>query len=70
MGRLAKLTERERAALRARGYRAVEVWVPDDSRPAYRVEAARQSAEAARVDAEDDVMDWVESVSSKDWDRL
>ena len=70
MGRAVKLTETERAALEERGYRAVEVWVPDDSQPDYRAEAARQSAETARIDIEDDVMTWVETVSSKDWDRL
>ncbi len=35
MGRPKELTEEQRADLLARGYRPVEVWVPDSDSPAF-----------------------------------
>jgi Protein of unknown function (DUF3018) len=70
MGRPRELTQAERDQLIARGYRPLEIWVPDRENPAYRAEAFRQAENAAHADAEDGVMDWVEAVTSQDWDAL
>lgn len=70
MGRPRELTGEERAKLIAEGYRPVEVWVPDISSDAYRVEARRQAEAAAFADVEDRVMEWIEAVSAEAWDDL
>ncbi len=70
MGRPRELTQAERDQLIARGYRPLEIWVPDRENPAYRAEASRQAENAAKADAEDSVMEWVEAVTSQDWDAL
>ena len=70
MGRPRELTQEERERLRRQGFRPVEVWVPDFENKAYRAEALRQSQSAAAVDAEDDVMEWIEAVSAEALDDV
>ena len=70
MGRPRELTEAERASLMAKGYKPVEVWVPDFESEAYRTEAKRQAESAAAADVEDRVMEWIEAVSAEAWDDL
>ena len=41
---------KRRAALRAAGLRAVQIWVPDTRRPGFDAEARRQSRVAAASD--------------------
>ena len=50
MGRPAELSPEERADLIRRGYRPVEIWVPDTDSEAYRKEAARQAQAAVEAD--------------------
>ena len=59
--------QEHRRRLRARGLRAIQIWVPDDVRaPAFRLEAHRQSfAVAASGHARDDQA-FIDEVSS--WD--
>lgn len=64
------LTDERREELRAQGYKPVEVWVRDESDPAFLEEAARQSRSAAHADTEDRVMDWIEAASAEMWDDL
>ena len=70
MGRPNELTHSQRAELIARGYRPVEVWVPDLSDASYLAEAGKQARSAASADVEDRVMEWIEAVSAKAWDDL
>jgi hypothetical protein len=70
MGRPRELTEEERQKLIAKGYRPVEVWVPDRGNPEYLAEAKRQARSAAHADVEDRVMEWIEAVSAEAWDDL
>ena len=44
---------KRRAALRAAGLRAVQIWVPDTRRPGFADEARRQSRIAAASDLSD-----------------
>ena len=44
---------KRRAALRAAGLRAVQIWVPDTRRPGFAEEARRQSRVAAASDLAD-----------------
>ena len=61
MGRPRELTEDERAELIAKGYRPIEIWVPDVKSAAYLAEADRQARSAAHADVEDRVMEWIEA---------
>jgi hypothetical protein len=58
-----RLTDEDRRAREARGLRAVEIWVPDLSRPEVREALEREVEEIRRADQVDDIMAFVESVS-------
>lgn len=55
-----------RAALRARGLRPIQIWVPDTRAPGFAEEARRQSLLIAAEEDFDEVMDWIES--HEEWD--
>ncbi len=55
-----------RAALRAKGLRPIQIWVPDTRAPGFAEEARRQSRLIAAEDDFDEVMDWMER--QEDWD--
>lgn len=57
-----------RHRMRARGYRPVQVWVPDVRTEQFAREARRQAALVARVDRRGDDQDFIEAVSV-DWDE-
>lgn len=59
---------RYRAQMRAKGLRPIEVWVPDTTRPGFAEEVRRQAELLGQTDQRENIMDWVESVSS-DWDE-
>ena len=53
---------KRRAALRAAGLRAVQIWVPDTRRPGFTEEARRQSRVAASSDLADlDLLTFMDS---------
>lgn len=54
--------------MRARGYRPVQVWLPDVRTEDFAREARRQAALIARNDDQNDDQDFVEAVSV-DWDE-
>ena len=54
--------------MRARGYRPIQIWVPDVRSPGFAAEAHRQSLLAAQADREHDDQAFVEAVSV-DWDE-
>jgi hypothetical protein len=73
MGKQEKLTTRERvarhrAAMRARGYRLKQFWVPDMRTPEFKAEARRQSLLVANSPHEAEDQAWVDSLM--DWDSL
>ncbi|WP_130865672.1 antitoxin MazE-like protein [Acidipropionibacterium timonense] len=55
-----------RRRMRARGYRLVQIWVPDVRTPGFVDEAHRQSELMAVNDQETDDEDFVEAISA-DW---
>ncbi len=57
-----------RRRMRERGYRPVQIWVPDVRSEAFAAEAARQSALVAQADAHTDDQEFIEQVSV-DWDE-
>ncbi len=57
-----------RHRMRARGYRPVQVWLPDVRTEEFAREARRQAALIARNDHQTDDQDFIEAVSV-DWDE-
>lgn len=58
---------RHREQMRAKGFRLIEVWVPDVNRVGFADEVRRQAALVNQSDQQEDIMDWIESASA-DWD--
>ena len=54
--------------MRARGYRPVQVWVPDVRTEQFAKEARRQAALIAQSDHQGDEQDFIEAVSNA-WDE-
>ncbi|MFN7124588.1 MAG: antitoxin MazE-like protein [Allorhizobium sp.] len=70
MGRPRELSQEERADLLRRGYRPVEIWVPDLDNETIRAQLAEEARRIAEADdTEDEVMDWLEAVGPTDWDK-
>ncbi len=57
-----------RHRMRARGFRPVQVWVPDVRSEQFAREARRQAALVAQVDRYGDDQDFIEAVSAP-WDQ-
>nr|WP_076388950.1 antitoxin MazE family protein [Vaginimicrobium propionicum] len=55
-----------RKRMRARGYRLVQVWVPDVRTDEFAAKAHQQSLLAAQLDSQSDDQDFIEAVSA-DW---
>ena len=62
MGRPRELTDAERAELVAKGYRPVEMWVPDLSDPKIFALAEAEAKRIAVADQEEDITEWIEAV--------
>jgi hypothetical protein len=62
-------TTRYRQALREKGLRPVQLWLPDTRAPEFAAEARRQCARINAVDRADGMMDWLEQVSVFDDDE-
>lgn len=58
--------QRHRDSLRQRGFRPIQIWVPDTRTPGFAQEARRQSLAVSAADEQDAVMDWIEAVSEFD----
>lgn len=69
MGRPRELSQEERADLRRRGYRPVEIWVPDVTSEAYRNEAARQAQASVEADRRAGLKELVDPGATEDWDK-
>jgi hypothetical protein len=52
-----------RRRMRARGYRPIQIWVPDVRSDAFAAEAHRQSVQLAAADRAADDQDFVEAIS-------
>jgi len=52
-----------RQRMRERGYRPIQVWVPDVRTEAFAAEALRQSLNLAEADRRGDDQDFVEAIS-------
>jgi hypothetical protein len=63
-----KVTDEERQVLRNRGYRPVEIWLPDFSDPKVREQAIAEAKRIAAADHEEDVMTWLEAVQKDMWE--
>jgi hypothetical protein len=62
-------TTRYRQALREKGLRPVQLWLPDTRSAEFAAEARRQCERINAVDRAETMMDWVEQVSVFDEDE-
>ncbi|MNE01564.1 hypothetical protein D3C80_940080 [compost metagenome] len=69
MGRPRELSQEERADLMRRGYRPVEIWVPDITSETYRNEAARQAQASVEADRQAGLTELVDPGATEDWDK-
>ncbi len=63
---VAKRVQKHREALRSLGLRPLQIWVPDTRRKGFAAECRRQSRSIANDPHEQEVMDWIETVSESD----
>ncbi|WP_309085244.1 antitoxin MazE-like protein [Chelativorans sp.] len=68
MGRPRELSKEEREELLAKGYKPVEVWVPDMSDPEVLARAVAEANRIAQADQEEDILDWIEAVQKDMWE--
>jgi hypothetical protein len=57
---------RHRIAMRERGFRQIQMWVPDARTEEFKREARRQSLVVAAADRSSDDQDFIEQIS-EDW---
>lgn len=69
MGRPRELSPEERDDLLRRGYRPIEIWVPDLDNETMRAQLAEEARRIAEADGEDEVMDWLQAAGPTDWDK-
>ncbi|CZT35925.1 antitoxin MazE-like protein [Rhizobium sp. 9140] len=69
MGRPRELSPEERDLLIRRGYRPVEVWVPDPTNPSYLADARRQAANSVEADEKAGIDELYDPTAYEDWDR-
>lgn len=58
-----------RKRMEEEGYRLLQIWVPDRGNEKYLAEMNRECASITAADAQDDIMDWLNDVSSWIWDE-
>ena len=58
--------QKHRDALREAGLRPLQIWVPDTRRPGFAEECRRQSLLIQNDAAEQDALNWLESVADHD----
>lgn len=63
------MSPEERADLLRRGYRPVEIWVPDISSEAYKAEAARQTKAAVEADRQAGIVELIGEDLTDDWEK-
>ena len=64
------LTANEHAAMRARGMRLRQIWVPDSSVPGFAEEMRRQSALASNSPSEAEDQAFVDALVADAWSHL
>ncbi|MFN3635333.1 MAG: antitoxin MazE-like protein [Rhizobium rhizophilum] len=69
MGRPRELSQEERADLQRRGYRPIELWVPDLDNETMRAQLEEEARRIAEGEDQDDVTDWIQAVGPTDWDK-
>lgn len=63
---VAKRVQKHREALRAMGLRPLQIWVPDTRRKGFAEECRRQSRAIVNDPHEQELLDWIETVSESD----
>ena len=66
MGRPRDLTDEERAELIAKGFKPVEMWVPDWDNPKMVEQLRREAKAIAEADEKDDIFEWLAALHALD----
>ena len=69
MGRPREVSEEERAELIRKGYRPIEVWVPDLDNETVREQLQEEARKIAEADKAEGVMDWLDAIGPTNWDK-
>jgi hypothetical protein len=69
MGRRKELTQEERQDLLAKGYRPIEIWVPDLENEAVRKRMEEEIRRIVEADEKEGISDWIAAVGPTDWDK-
>ena len=69
MGRPREVSEEERAELIRKGYRPIEVWVPDFTSEVYRLRAALQAKASAEADRKAGIIEFTDESPADDWEK-
>ncbi|KQS72400.1 hypothetical protein ASG39_01055 [Rhizobium sp. Leaf371] len=69
MGRPRELSPEERADLISRGYRPVEIWIPDTDDKMFQEQLQQEARQIAVAPEEDEIMDWIAAVGPDNWDK-
>ena len=70
MGRPKELSEEERQELLAKGYRPVEVWVPDWDSPEIRERIRRECEAINEADRRSGELEYIDELVADLWDEL
>lgn len=63
---VAKRVQKHRDALRAAGFRPIQLWVPDTRRKGFAAECRRQSLLLSKDKHESEILDWLDAVADRD----
>ena len=69
MGRPREVSEEERAELIRKGYRPIEVWVPDFTSEAYQLRAALQAEASVEADRNAGIIQFTDESPADDWEK-
>jgi hypothetical protein len=61
---VAERVNEHRQRMRERGFRPIQIWVPDTRHDEFRREAAREAALVAAADRSDDTQDFLDAVAA------
>jgi len=67
--KVAERVAEHRARMRERGFKPIQVWVPDVTSPTIAAEVRRQGLLVAQADQADDIDDWIEAQNAELWDN-
>jgi hypothetical protein len=63
---IAERVQKHRDSLRASGLRPIQIWIPDTRKRGFKAECKRQSQGLRNDKQENEILDWIDSVSDRE----